>query len=75
MSPGPNSFEDQYPIPVTMFEDVQQEEFWSVGVRSFGHGNQPIVLPDSQLSRVAAVKHNIILSALSFYTSYKSNFL
>jgi hypothetical protein len=35
--PAPNYFEDLYPMPVSIFQDIQQEDFWSVGVPSFGH--------------------------------------
>lgn len=35
--PAPFDHQISYPIPVTFFEDVQQEEFWDIGVTKFGY--------------------------------------
>lgn len=35
-NPGPIDREIKFPIPVTFYQDLQQEEFWAVGVRMFG---------------------------------------
>jgi hypothetical protein len=35
--PSPYDYEDMYPMPVSIFQDIQQEEFWDVGVRNYGH--------------------------------------
>lgn len=35
-SPGPVDRAVRYPVPVTFYQDIQQEEFWDVGVRTFG---------------------------------------
>lgn len=37
-NPGVDMFGEAFPIPITFYEDIQQEAFWSVGVRCFGHG-------------------------------------
>ncbi|KAG4440734.1 hypothetical protein IFR05_003778 [Cadophora sp. M221] len=37
-NPGVDMYDEVFPIPITFYEDVQQEEFWSVAVRSFGLG-------------------------------------
>jgi len=36
-APNPYNYEDMYPMPVSIFQDIQQEEFWDVGVRNYGH--------------------------------------
>ena len=36
IQPGPSDHAIKYPIPVTFYQDVQQHEFWDVGVRMFG---------------------------------------
>jgi hypothetical protein len=35
-NPGPIDHTYKFPIPVTFYQDLQQEEFWTVGVRLFG---------------------------------------
>ncbi|KAL5323693.1 hypothetical protein ACEPPN_008234 [Leptodophora sp. 'Broadleaf-Isolate-01'] len=37
-NPGIDMYDEVFPIPITFYKDVQQEEFWSVAVRRFGHG-------------------------------------
>jgi hypothetical protein len=36
IQPSPSDHAIRYPIPVTFYQDVQQHEFWDVGVRTFG---------------------------------------
>lgn len=38
VSPGLGTEQERFPIPVSLFSDIQQETFWTVGVRTFGHG-------------------------------------
>ncbi|EKD17696.1 uncharacterized protein L3040_003578 [Drepanopeziza brunnea f. sp. 'multigermtubi'] len=38
INPGVQLFDEFFPIPISFYQDVQQEEFWSVGVQKFGHG-------------------------------------
>ncbi|OWP02859.1 hypothetical protein B2J93_3439 [Marssonina coronariae] len=38
INPGVQLFDEIFPIPLSFYEDVHQEEFWSVAVRKFGHG-------------------------------------
>ncbi|PBP21106.1 hypothetical protein BUE80_DR008027 [Diplocarpon rosae] len=38
INPGVQMFDEMFPIPLSFYEDVHQEEFWSVAVRKFGHG-------------------------------------
>ena len=35
-NPGPIDRVFKFPIPVTFYQDIQQEEFWAVGIRMFG---------------------------------------
>lgn len=35
-NPGPYDYTMQYPIPVTLYEDVHQTDFWEIGIRAFG---------------------------------------
>lgn len=37
VNPEPFDHQIQYPVPVTFYQDVQQEDFWEVGVRIFGY--------------------------------------
>ncbi|KUJ10907.1 uncharacterized protein LY89DRAFT_252084 [Mollisia scopiformis] len=37
-NPGPAMDDEYYPIPVQAWEDMQQEGFWDILVRKFGHG-------------------------------------
>lgn len=37
-NPGPSNYEEIYPIQVSFYEDMHQNDFWNVGVRTFGHG-------------------------------------
>jgi len=37
-NPGPSNFQRKFPVPIPLFSDVQQEEFWTVGVENFGQG-------------------------------------
>ncbi|KAH7370195.1 hypothetical protein BKA65DRAFT_445034 [Rhexocercosporidium sp. MPI-PUGE-AT-0058] len=37
-NPGIDIYDEVFPIPITFYEDIQQENFWSVAVRRFGHG-------------------------------------
>jgi hypothetical protein len=37
INPEPFDHQIQYPVPVTFYQDVQQEDFWEVGVRIFGY--------------------------------------
>jgi hypothetical protein len=37
-NPGPRMWNDVYPIPLSFYQDVQQEDFWSIAVRKLGHG-------------------------------------
>ncbi|KAL2071981.1 hypothetical protein VTL71DRAFT_11324 [Oculimacula yallundae] len=37
-NPGVRLVRELFPIPIAFYEDMQQEEFWSVAVRNFGHG-------------------------------------
>lgn len=30
-------FDEMFPIPISFYQDMQQEEFWSVAVRAYGH--------------------------------------
>ncbi|KAF4635704.1 hypothetical protein G7Y89_g2397 [Cudoniella acicularis] len=34
----PNTFTDTYPVLISVFQDVQQNEFWDIGIRAYGHG-------------------------------------
>lgn len=36
--PGPMLYDEYYPIPISAWEDMQQEDFWDIHVRKFGHG-------------------------------------
>lgn len=36
INPAPPDEKVQHPVPVTFYEDIQQEEFWNVGIRMFG---------------------------------------
>ena len=36
INPRPSDYQIQYPVPVGFYEDIQQQEFWDVGVRAFG---------------------------------------
>jgi hypothetical protein len=38
INPGPILRQRRFPIPVSLYSDIQQEAFWSIGVRAFGHG-------------------------------------
>lgn len=38
INPGPLTYQRHFPIPVSMYSDIQQEGFWESGVRNFGHG-------------------------------------
>ncbi|CZR68810.1 uncharacterized protein PAC_18710 [Phialocephala subalpina] len=37
-NPGPRMDDEFYPVPISAWEDMQQEQFWSIAVRKFGHG-------------------------------------
>jgi len=37
-NPGPRMWNDVYPIPISFYQDVQQEDFWSIAIRKLGHG-------------------------------------
>jgi hypothetical protein len=37
-NPGPRMWNDIYPIPISFYEDIQQEDFWSIAVRKLGYG-------------------------------------
>ena len=37
-NPGLSDYQVFYLIPVSFYEDMQQNDFWDVGVRTFGHG-------------------------------------
>lgn len=34
--PGPFDFNDLYPVPSLLYEDMQQKDFWEVGIKAFG---------------------------------------
>jgi hypothetical protein len=36
-NPGPLEYNDYFPVPVSFYQDVQQEGFWAVLVRQFGN--------------------------------------
>jgi hypothetical protein len=36
-APGPIDFQEYFPIPISFYQDIQQEDFWSVLVRQFGN--------------------------------------
>lgn len=36
VNPGPLNYDFRYPIPISLMEDVQQHNFWDVGVRNLG---------------------------------------
>lgn len=36
-APGPLTYNEYFPIPISFFQDIQQEHFWSIGVRQFGN--------------------------------------
>jgi hypothetical protein len=36
-APGPLTYSEYFPIPMSFFQDIQQENFWSIGVRQFGN--------------------------------------
>lgn len=36
INPAPIDHTIKYPIPVTFYQDVQQDSFWDVGIRTFG---------------------------------------
>jgi hypothetical protein len=38
VSPAPFDYQIRYPVPVTFYQDQQQEEFWDIVVRTFGYG-------------------------------------
>lgn len=38
INPGVRLFDEFFPIPVSFYQDVQQEDFWAVGVQKYGHG-------------------------------------
>ncbi|CZS92786.1 uncharacterized protein RCO7_10200 [Rhynchosporium graminicola] len=38
INPSISMVDEAFPIPITFYEDMQQEPFWSVAVRNFGHG-------------------------------------
>jgi hypothetical protein len=35
--PGPLEYLRRYPVPVSLYSDIQREDFWQLGVRNFGH--------------------------------------
>ena len=37
INPGPYLHQHKYPVPVSVYEDTEQEEFWSIGIRNFGY--------------------------------------
>lgn len=63
IQPGPLDFEDRYPIPVSTFQDQQQEEFWAVGVRNFGHS----LLYRKALTQGVRVNYNVTRDAANVY--------
>jgi hypothetical protein len=36
-APGPLTYNEYFPIPISFFQDIQQEDYWSIGVRQFGN--------------------------------------
>jgi hypothetical protein len=36
-APGPLTYNEYFPIPISFFQDIQQEDFWLIGVRKFGN--------------------------------------
>ncbi len=36
-NPGPSPDCEMFPTPISFYEDVHQEQFWSIAVRQFGH--------------------------------------
>ena len=36
-APGPLTYSEYFPIPISFFQDIQQEDFWSIGVRQSGN--------------------------------------
>ncbi len=55
INPGVQMFDEMFPIPVSFYQDVQQEEFWSVAVRAYGHG----ILHYRSLKQGSRVKHSL----------------
>jgi hypothetical protein len=37
--PGPSTQDEFYPIPISAWEDMQQEDFWEIHIRKFGHSS------------------------------------
>jgi hypothetical protein len=35
-NPGPLHYNELYPIPVSFYQDMQQEEFWAIAVKNYG---------------------------------------
>lgn len=63
VNPEPFDYQIYYPIPVTFYQDIQQEEFWDVGVRAFGHK----ILHYRTFSEGCLVRYNVSRSGRSRY--------
>jgi hypothetical protein len=35
--PGTSNIQDMYPVLIMFYQDVQQDHFWDLAVRKFGH--------------------------------------
>jgi len=35
--PGTSNIQDMYPVLIIFYQDVQQDHFWDLAVRKFGH--------------------------------------